>query len=104
MSVAILSWPGLCQPLTILVAWYQSLRCYIADGWQLLYLATPETRTPALNIQTAPGRSCSYRRGTNNKAIKLKLLCFIHVYLQAICEMIKYFASLICGDATCKNK
>ena len=38
----------------------------------------------------------SDKRGTNNKAIKLKLLCFfIHVYLQAICEMIKYFASCI---------
>ena len=27
----------------------------------------------------------------------------MHVYLQAICEMIKYIASLIRGDATCKN-
>ena len=39
----------------------------------------------------------------NNKAIKLKLLCFIHVYLQAICEMMKYFASLIRGDAKCQQ-
>ena len=40
----------------------------------------------------------------NNRAIKLKLLCFfIHVYLQAICEMIKYFTSLIRGGATCKK-
>ena len=40
----------------------------------------------------------------NNKAIELKLLCFfIHVYLQAICEMIKYFASLIRGAPLVKN-
>ena len=29
----------------------------------------------------------------NNKAVKLKLMCFIYVYLQGICEMIKYFDS-----------
>ena len=47
---------------------------------------------PAFNIPMAPERSCSDKRGMNNKAIKLKLLCFIHVYLQTTCEMIKYFA------------
>ena len=75
----------------------------MVDGWQLLYLATPETRIPAFNITTAPDHSCSDKRGMNNKAIKLKLLCFIHVYLQATCQMMKYLASLIRGDATCKT-
>ena len=36
----------------------------------------PETRTPAFKFPFAPGRSCSDKRGTSNKAIKLKLLCF----------------------------
>ena len=58
----------------------------------------------AFKIPIAPDRSCSDKRGMNNKAIKLKLLCFIHVYLQATCEMINYFASLIRGDVTCKIK
>ena len=50
-------------------------------------------------------RSFMFRQAWHEyKAIKLKLLCFfIHVYLQATCEMIKYFASLILGDATCKS-
>ena len=50
----------------------------------------------------APVHSFSDKRGMNNKAIKSKLLCFIHGYKQTTCEMIKYFASLIRGDATCK--
>ena len=63
-----------------------------------------ETRTPAFNIPIAPDHSCSDKLGMNNKAIKLKRLCFfIHVYLQATCEMTKYFASLIRVDATCKT-
>ena len=33
-------------------------------------------RTSAFNIPIAPDRSCSDKRGMNNKAIKLKLLCF----------------------------
>ena len=36
-----------------------------------------------------------------NTVIKLKLQCFIHVYVQASCEMIKYFVLLIRGDAMC---
>ena len=57
------------------------------------------------NVPIAPDRSYSDKRGMNNKGIQLKLLCFfIHVYLQATREMIKYFASLIRGDATCKTK
>ena len=71
----------------------------------VLFLGSvPEIRIPAFNIPIAPGCSCSDKRGTNDKALKLKLLFFyIHVFLQAICEMIKYFASLIRGDATCKK-
>ena len=66
-------------------------------------MTTSETRTPAFNIPVAPDRACSDKRGMNNKAIKLKLLFFfIPVYLQASCEMIKYFAALVRGDATCK--
>ena len=76
----------------------------MVDGWQLLKMATSETRIPAFNITIAPYHSCSDKRGMNNKAIKLKLLSFfIHVYLQVTCEMIKYFASFIRGDATCKT-
>ena len=53
----------------------------------------------AFNIPIAPDLSCSDKRGMNNKATKLKLLCFfIDVYLQATCEM-----SLKRGDATCKT-
>ena len=65
----------------------------------IIISATPETRAQAFNILIAPGRSCSDKRGTNNKAT----VFFIHVYLHAICEMIKYFTSLIRGDATCKK-
>ena len=55
-------------------------------------------------IPLAPDHSCSDKRGMNNKTTKLKRLCFfIHVYLQATCEMIEGFASLICVDATCKT-
>ena len=58
----------------------------------------PETCTSAIHNPIAPDCSCSDKLGMNNKAINLKLLCFfIHVYLQATCEMIKYFASLIWG-------
>ena len=67
----------------------------------------PETRTPAFNIPIAPGRSCSDKRGTNKKKKNYKTkatVFFIHVHLQAICEMIKYFASLIRGDVTCKKE
>ena len=34
----------------------------------------------SFNIPVAPDRSCSDKRGTNTKAIKLKLLCFLYVY------------------------
>ena len=32
------------------------------------------------NIPTAPDCSCSDKRGMSNKAIKLKLLCFLFMY------------------------
>ena len=48
----------------------------MVDGWQKLYLATSETRRPTLNIPIAPDCSCADKRGMNNKAIKLKLLCY----------------------------
>ena len=34
----------------------------------------------AFNIPIAPDRSCSDKRGMNNKAIKLKSLCFLSTY------------------------
>ena len=33
-------------------------------------------RHDSFNIPIAPDRSCSNNRGMNNKALKLKLLCF----------------------------
>ena len=75
-AVAVLSWPDLRQSLTVPVACLWSLRRCLVDRWQLCYLATPETRTPAFNIPIAPDRSCLDTHGMNNKAIKLKLLCF----------------------------
>ena len=35
---------------------------------------------PAFNIPIAPDPSCSDKHGMNNKAIKLKLLCFLYMY------------------------
>ena len=54
------------------------------------------------NSPIAPERSCSDKRGMNNKAMKLKLFCFYTCILTSTREMIKYFASLFCGEATSK--
>ena len=38
-----------------------------------------------------------------NSGVAKKKLVAVHIYLQAICKRIKYLASLIRADATCKD-
>ena len=82
LQFVILVFPGHTHLLflTAPVVLLRSLRGYIVDGWQLLYLATSETRIPAFNIPFAPDHSCSDKCGIKIKAIKLSCCVFIHVY------------------------
>ena len=43
---------------------------------------------PGCNIPITPDRSCLDKRGMIKTVIKLKLQCFIPVYVKAISEMI----------------
>ena len=52
----------------------------MVDEWRFKYQVTPEIRIPAFTISIAPDHSCSDKRGMNDKAIKLKLLCFLYMY------------------------
>ena len=63
----------------------------------------PHSVTPACNIPIVPYYSCFDKRGIINKVIELRLQCFIHVYIRASCEMVKYFASLIRGTPRAKH-
>ena len=56
---------------------------------------------PTCNIPIVPDCSCLDKHGMVN-SYRAKVTVFnIHIQLRATCEMVKYFHSLIHGDATC---